>query len=245
MSWLPASSLSLRWLLVQNLVLLSWVVESRSSYICSKAVYNSPVIQDCTHALAALPQADEYYRYYVEPQLETAPPEADWRGWVDERPFRFQRKVIQVPKFWSYGKHACLRTWNANRKVEFQTWSSYAEDDPQDRAISHLWVTSTFAPRRGPRFLGGQISTSQDILWCKHVSTFIRKVVLPRSMVSFQRHCCPLEALTSLCDMTQIFMAAQRSPCSFGKLGPPSTRRWTSTWQQHFPRALIPGTQQS
>lgn len=110
MSWLPASSLSLRWFLVQNLVFLSWAVDSRSSYFCSKAVYNSPVMQDCAHALAALPQADEYFRYYVEPQLETAPPEADWQGWIDERPVGFQRKVIQVPKFWSYGKHACLRT---------------------------------------------------------------------------------------------------------------------------------------
>ena len=109
MPWLPASTLSLKWLLIQILVLFPWVVESRSSYFCSKAVYNSPLMPDCAHALAALPRADDYYRYYVEPQLETAPPEADWQGWIDERPSQFQRKVIQVPKFWSYGKHACLQ----------------------------------------------------------------------------------------------------------------------------------------
>ena len=67
-------------------------------------------MQDCAHVLAALPQADDFYRYYVEPQLETAPPGADWQGWIDGRPLPFQRKLIQVPKLWSFGKHACLRT---------------------------------------------------------------------------------------------------------------------------------------
>ena len=110
MPWLPASSLSAKWLLIQIPVLFSWAVECHSSYFCSKAAYNSPIIPDCAHALAALPQADEYYRFYVEPQVETAPPKADWQGWIDERPLQYQRKVIQVPKFWNYGKHACLRT---------------------------------------------------------------------------------------------------------------------------------------
>ena len=71
-------------------------------------MYNNPGLQDCSHALAALPQVDRFYRYYVEPQLETAPPRYDWQGWADERPVTFQQKVVQVPKFWSSGKLARL-----------------------------------------------------------------------------------------------------------------------------------------
>ncbi|KAL9074319.1 MAG: hypothetical protein Q9161_002305 [Pseudevernia consocians] len=60
-------------------------------------------MQDCSHALAALPRADGYYSWYFEQQLETAPPESDWRGWTDNRPIAFRRKVVQVPKFWNHG----------------------------------------------------------------------------------------------------------------------------------------------
>lgn len=66
-------------------------------------MYDSPVMQDCSQALAALPQADRFYRYYIEQQLETAPPESDWQGWTDERPSSFRMKLVQIPKFWSYG----------------------------------------------------------------------------------------------------------------------------------------------
>ena len=71
-------------------------------------MYDSPVMQDCSHALAALPRADASYRYYIEQQLETAPPEFDWQDWKDERPIYLRRKVVQVPRFWSYGTQACL-----------------------------------------------------------------------------------------------------------------------------------------
>lgn len=71
-------------------------------------------MQDCSHALAALPRADRDYSYYFEQQLETAPPESDWQGWTDDRPIAFRKKVVQVPRFWSYGKQACLRTNDTN-----------------------------------------------------------------------------------------------------------------------------------
>lgn len=66
-------------------------------------MYNSPVMRDCSFALIALPEADEHYRYYIEQQLETAPPDSDWHGWNDDRPIRQRAKVVQVPKVWSYG----------------------------------------------------------------------------------------------------------------------------------------------
>lgn len=81
---------------------------------------------DCARALAALPHADGYYRYYVEPQVETAPPEADWQGWTDERPEQLQRKVVQVPKFWSYGScNLALMTYvdgRAERGTSLSRW---------------------------------------------------------------------------------------------------------------------------
>lgn len=66
-------------------------------------------MQDCSHTLAIFPQADGFYRYFFEQQLETAPSDSDWQGWKDERPGSLRHNVVQVPKFWSYGKQACLR----------------------------------------------------------------------------------------------------------------------------------------
>ena len=82
-------------------------------------MYGSPAMQDCSHTLAALPPADPFYRYYLEPQLETTPPKFDWQGWTDERPKKFQRKVVQVPKFWSYGKPGSLRSNNQSYRGSF------------------------------------------------------------------------------------------------------------------------------
>ena len=94
-------------------------------------------MQDCSHALAALPRADGFYSWYFEQQLETAPPESDWRGWTDNRPIAFRKKVVQVPKFWNHGKQACLRTSYINPIMgAFDTGRRHTEDTLQGRAIS-------------------------------------------------------------------------------------------------------------
>ena len=73
-------------------------------------MYDNPGLQDCLQTLATLPHADRLYRYYIEPQLETAPPESDWQSWADERPSPLRQKLVQVPKFWSHGKQVCSLT---------------------------------------------------------------------------------------------------------------------------------------
>lgn len=110
MPWLSTSPSPLISLLFHYLLLVPLTAASGSSYFCSREIYNRPFIQDCFYALAALPQADPSYRYYFEQQLDTAPPESDWEGWTDDRPSFWRKKVVQVPKFWSYGKQACLGT---------------------------------------------------------------------------------------------------------------------------------------
>lgn len=104
MRWLWTSSSPLIWLLLRCTILVQIVAASGSSYFCSRNIYDSPVIQDCSHALAALPQADEFYRYYIEQQLQAAPPDSDWESWKDERPISFRRNLVQVPKYWSHGE---------------------------------------------------------------------------------------------------------------------------------------------
>lgn len=85
-------------------------------------MYNSPVMRDCSYALTALPEADEHYRYYIEQQLQSAPPDSDWHGWNDDRPIQQRAKIVQVPKVWSFGKQARLRNGYTNPfKSVFQT----------------------------------------------------------------------------------------------------------------------------
>lgn len=114
MSWFWAPSSPLPWFLFHCLVLLPLVAASGSSYFCSKSIYDSPDMRDCSYALAAVPQADGFLRYYIEQQLATGPPDFNWRDWKDERPSPFQTNKVQVPKFWNYGKEACLREGHVN-----------------------------------------------------------------------------------------------------------------------------------
>lgn len=60
--------------------------------------------QDCHDALRILPTADLFDRYFVEQQLTTGPQQADWSSWSDIRPETLRQKIVQTPKFWSYGK---------------------------------------------------------------------------------------------------------------------------------------------
>ena len=108
MSWflIPFSPLLCLVLHCSNLIRLG--TASGPVFFCSRHVYDSPGLLDCSDALAALPRADSFWRYYVEPQLEVVPPVYDWLGWADLRPATFRQKITQVPKFWSSGKQACL-----------------------------------------------------------------------------------------------------------------------------------------
>lgn len=109
MSWLSSISLPLVLFVLHCSLLVKLAVASNSMYLCSGHVYGSPILQDCAHALNTLPEADGFFNYYVEPQLSTAPPDFDWEGWADKRPIGLRRDLVQVPKFWSYGKRASIR----------------------------------------------------------------------------------------------------------------------------------------
>lgn len=126
MSWLSTSSSPLLWLLLHFSVRLPLLVAG-SSYFCGKNTYDSPDIRDCSYALAALPQADGFYRYYIEQQLATVPPQFDWQGWKDERPSYIKRSPIQVPKFWSYGScNLALLSYvegKSKTAVSFSRWA--------------------------------------------------------------------------------------------------------------------------
>ena len=108
MPWLLTSFSHLLLLVLHCSILIRLGAANDPVYFCSRYFYDSPGLQDCSHALAALPRVDRFYKYYVEPQLDVAPPVYDWSGWADQRPTTFRQKVVQVPKLWSSGKQAWL-----------------------------------------------------------------------------------------------------------------------------------------
>ncbi len=92
-------------------ILLIEIIPVRASlFYCSKAIYGVPAQQDCQEVLSTLPAADLFYRYFVEQQLSTGLPQADWTHWSDRRPLGLRQKIIQVPKFWSYGEDSAFPT---------------------------------------------------------------------------------------------------------------------------------------
>ena len=242
MSWRSASSLPPRWLLYYCLMLFLRVVTSGSSYFCSRNMYDSPVMQDCSHALATLPPADEFYRYYIEQQLKTAPPESDWQGWRDERPTIYRRKVIQVPKFWSHGKQACLRTDNTNSirgKLTCWRWYSGSCNLALLSYVDGNSKTGLSFSRWANVYLAGYTLVQTCLnLHSQGGAATINGRFWAQPLLFFQ-------ALSRLSYMTQMPLATLRWPCSSGKMGPSSTARWTSTRVHHFPQALILGLQQS
>ena len=96
----PHSSIAL---LFYYVLLLKTVLSKASTIFCSRAVYGVPSQEDCTRALLTLPIDDESLRYFIEQQLATFPPQADWPGWTDSRPKEEQTEAVQVPKFWGSG----------------------------------------------------------------------------------------------------------------------------------------------
>ena len=107
MSWFLTSFSPLLWLLLHCCIIVPMIAAGKAALFCSRDIYDNPGLQDCSRALAALPQADRFYRYYVEPQLGATPPQYDWEESMDERPVTFRQKIVQVPKVWSSGKQAC------------------------------------------------------------------------------------------------------------------------------------------
>lgn len=53
-------------------------------------------------ALSAVP-TDDVVQFFVEQQLRTGLPEANWARFADPRTSGSQKEVLQVPKLWSHG----------------------------------------------------------------------------------------------------------------------------------------------
>ena len=121
MSWLLIPFSPLLYLVLHCSILFRLGTANDPVYFCSRQIYDSPGLQDCSHALAALPRADPFWKYYIEPQLDAAPPVYNWLGWQDPRPASLRRKINQVPKFWSSGKLVrCVLEMMQNDLGEFQ-----------------------------------------------------------------------------------------------------------------------------
>ena len=101
-SWLSTSPWALRWLVFYYSSLFLLIAASGSSYICSRTVYGSPVMSDCSLALATLPRADSLFNYYLEQQLLTGPPAYNWQALPNDRSSSSLKKAVQIPKFWSH-----------------------------------------------------------------------------------------------------------------------------------------------
>ena len=71
---------------------------------CSRDVYGSPNIQNCVSALANLKLNDQTRRLFVEQQLRVTTPRGDWPWIKDPRPQQSRQAIVQVPKWWSFGK---------------------------------------------------------------------------------------------------------------------------------------------
>ena len=113
MSLQSASYLSLKYLHIVFLALMlahAYIVEATFVY-CSRENFGVPNYRDCTVALSVLPTT-EIIQFFVEQQLRTGLPEANWAKFVDPRPFGSQREVVQVPKLWNHSRSR----WNIVRR---------------------------------------------------------------------------------------------------------------------------------
>ena len=74
---------------------------------CSARFYGSPDSVDCSAALLNLP-GDTADRWFLEQQLRTALPTADWRSFVDGRSPALWQPVVQLQKWWSHSQSSFL-----------------------------------------------------------------------------------------------------------------------------------------
>ena len=127
MIWPSIKSSPLIWLLLYCSIIVTVFAASGPSFFCSRNIYNRPTLQDCSDALAALPLADQAYRFYFEQQLRAAPPESDWQGYQDARPIALRRNIVQIPKIWSKGEET--RPEVGSITLHPRTGDRDAEDD--------------------------------------------------------------------------------------------------------------------
>ncbi len=70
---------------------------------CDSNSYGSPHSTDCVLAMSQLISQDKAVRFFVEEQMRTSPQSPVWAGFQDTRPAFAQEKIIQLPKWTSYG----------------------------------------------------------------------------------------------------------------------------------------------
>lgn len=79
-------------------------VSTVDAYVyCSRETFGAPRYTDCTGTLSAVP-TDAVTQFFVEQQLRTGLPGANWYSFVDPRPVGLRKEVVQIPKWWSQGK---------------------------------------------------------------------------------------------------------------------------------------------
>jgi len=84
-------------------LILVYVLSINTYPKCDSGLYGSPTYADCHDAFSSIPQ-DTAVRFFVEQQLRTAPPQADWTYFPDPRPLEYQQTLAQTPKWWSRGE---------------------------------------------------------------------------------------------------------------------------------------------
>ena len=92
-----------------------------ASVICSRETFGVPNYGDCTRALSVLP-LDHDVRFFVEQQLRTGLPAANWDSFVDPRPSGLQNEAVQVPKLWNEGES----NWGLSQH-DFKHFGLFAE----------------------------------------------------------------------------------------------------------------------
>ena len=71
---------------------------------CNGDIYGKPVSIQCISILARFPVHDTAVRYFVEQQMRTAPPAANWDAFTDPRPPNQKQAIVQLPKWISQGQ---------------------------------------------------------------------------------------------------------------------------------------------
>ncbi|KAM0794004.1 hypothetical protein BDR22DRAFT_895590 [Usnea florida] len=70
-------------------------------------------------------------QWFLEQQVQTALPAADWRSWVDPRPPAIRQPFVQLPKWWSHRTcNIALATYGSAHLVvppAFLKWSTIRE----------------------------------------------------------------------------------------------------------------------
>ena len=70
---------------------------------CSREVFGIPEYRDCMDALSSVPR-DNVIQFFVEQQLRTGLPVANWAPFTDPRPTESRKEIMQVPKLWNQGR---------------------------------------------------------------------------------------------------------------------------------------------